>query len=303
MTGKYPRGAAIVMAMGLAAFAAAIAVALQWQQQRWLRQFQYRAEQVQAQTLALAGIHWSRQILYEDRRVSQFDHLNEPWAQRLPPTPLENGDISGDILDAQGLLNVNNLAKGSEEDRAQWRRLLTRVGLPVELVDALEDWVDKDDTPSGPGGAEDSYYSQQSPPSLCANRNVVRIGELLAVRGFTPAMLEKLLPFVTALPTTEPLNVNTAPVEVLVSAIAGLPIEDATRIVAQRNIRPFQNTSAFTQQLPPAANVPAGTTLTVSSNFFLVTVQARQGTTLARARALLKRDQSGWPDIVWQTVE
>ena len=45
--------------------------------------------------------------------------------------------------------------------------------------------------------------------------------------------------------------------------------------------------------------------LAVRSEYFLVSVEARQGTTLARARALLQRASSGrtWPTVVWQVVE
>jgi hypothetical protein len=41
----------------------------------------------------------------------------------------------------------------------------------------------------------------------------------------------------------------------------------------------------------------------VSSNYFIVTVRARQGETVAQARALLKRTQGAWPAVVWQTLE
>ena len=41
------------------------------------------------------------------------------------------------------------------------------------------------------------------------------------------------------------------------------------------------------------------------SDWFLVTIEAIQGDTLARARALLKRSGTAteWPIVVWQTVE
>ena len=50
------RGAAIVMAMLLAALAATIATTLLWQQQRWAGEFERRRDQVQAQALAMAGV-------------------------------------------------------------------------------------------------------------------------------------------------------------------------------------------------------------------------------------------------------
>jgi len=41
----------------------------------------------------------------------------------------------------------------------------------------------------------------------------------------------------------------------------------------------------------------------VTSEFFYVTVEARQGTTRARARALVRRNDADWPAVVWQVVE
>ena len=43
--------------------------------------------------------------------------------------------------------------------------------------------------------------------------------------------------------------------------------------------------------------------LDVKSNYFLVTVVARQGDTRAQARALLERGKGAWPTVVWQTLE
>jgi hypothetical protein len=42
---------------------------------------------------------------------------------------------------------------------------------------------------------------------------------------------------------------------------------------------------------------------TVKSRFFLVSVRARQGDTVAQARALIDRAGSASPRVVWQTIE
>ena len=54
------------MAMLLAALAATIAATLIWQQQRWVGEHERRRDQVQAQALAMAGVQWARQILFEN---------------------------------------------------------------------------------------------------------------------------------------------------------------------------------------------------------------------------------------------
>ena len=50
----------------------------------------------------MAGVQWARQILDDDGRRSEIDHLGEPWALALPPIPMEDGEIRGAIVDAQG---------------------------------------------------------------------------------------------------------------------------------------------------------------------------------------------------------
>lgn len=305
VTRTQSRGAAIIIAMLVAALAAAVAVSVATGQQRWLASVTHRGEQVQAQSLALAGVQWARQILFEDASQGPLDHLGEPWALPLPPTPLENGSIEGRMVDAQGLLNVNNLAVttiiGSTE-RARFERLFDRMGLPRAALEAISDWVDADDI-ARTGGAEDAWYGAQAVPGLAANASIVRVAELSAVRGVTPEMLNAISPYVTALPPDLPLNINTAPPAVLAAAVPGLSDAELAALVASRARRPFGSVGDFHARLPPSAVAADDGTYTVSSHYFLVTVRARQADTQAQARALLRRDAGAWPVVVWQIVE
>ena len=108
---KNAAGAALVLAMLLAALASSIVAGLLWHQQLWLRQYDFQHDQSQAQSLARSGIDWARLILQEDARSSSIDHFGEQWAIRLPATPLENGEIGGEITDQQGLFDVNALVR------------------------------------------------------------------------------------------------------------------------------------------------------------------------------------------------
>jgi len=81
-------GAAVVMAMLLAALAATIAATLLWQQQRWIGEHQHRRDQVQAQALAMAGVQWTRQIVFDNAPAGNVVHLGQPWALRLPAMPI-----------------------------------------------------------------------------------------------------------------------------------------------------------------------------------------------------------------------
>ena len=302
------RGAAIVMAMLLAALAATIAATLLWQQQRWAGEHERRRDQVQAQALAMAGVQWARQILYDNTRSSGTVNLGQPWAFRLPPTPIENGSIGGYIVDAQGRVNVDNLAASASDaapTRAVLQRLFAALGAPMTMLSAITDWVDADDQVTEGGGAEDAYYLAQSVPGLAANAPVRRVAELLAVRGVETATLDRLRPFVDAIDAPAQINVNTAPPEVLMAAIEGLDAATAAAVVAARAQNPYASVADFRARLPRANLQVDEALLTVRSDWFVVSIEARQGDTLARARALLRRSSTGgeWPAVVWQTVE
>jgi general secretion pathway protein K len=298
-------GVAIVLAMLLSALAAAVAVTVFADQRRWAESVLHRRDQVQAQALALAGIQWARQILHDDARNSAIDHLGEPWAVPLPEIPLENGSIRGAIGDAQARLNVNALGAASATagvERTRLQRLFEQRGGPVAALDAIADWIDADSIPR-PAGAEDAYYRALPVAGLAADAPVLRTAELLAVRGVTEDTLAAVAPFISALPVGTPLNVNTAPAEVLATLIDGAPAAGLGELVASRSGKPFTTIAEFRARLPGGATLGSDLGLSVRSDYFFATVEARQGTTLGRARALLQRRAGTWPAVVWQVVE
>ena len=298
------RGAAVIVAMLLAALAAVIGATLLWQQQRWIGEHERRRDQVQAQALAMAGVQWARQIVLDNAPASVV-HLGQPWAFRLPATPIENGSIGGYITDAQAGLNMNNLGANSAlASRSAFQRLFGELGVPVALLNALTDWIDTDDSVTEGGGAEDAYYLAQGVPRLAANAPLRRTAELLGVRGADATLVSRLLPFVDAIDAPTAINVNTAPPEVLMAAIGGLDATGAAALVAARAKAPFASVADFRSRLPGSVTVDE-TMLTVKSDWFLVSIEARQGDTVAHARALLRRSTTSgqWPGVVWQTVE
>jgi general secretion pathway protein K len=301
------RGAAIVLAMLLAALAATIAATLLWQQQGWINDHEHRRNQVQAQALAMAGVQWARQIVFDNAPANAPVHLAQPWALRLPAIPLENGSIAGYIVDAQSRFNINNLSNAQSQaaTRAALARLFAALSLPISLLSAATDWVDADDRVTDPGGAEDAWYMAQATPGLAANAPIWRTNELLAVRSSSNELLARLRPFVTAIDAPTPVNVNTASVEVLSALASGLDRTAVLALVSAREQKPFASAADFRSRLPRTDIAVDETLIDVRSNWFEVSIEARQGDTLARARAMLKRSTVAgeWPVIVWQTVE
>jgi general secretion pathway protein K len=268
------RGVAVVLAMGVVALAAIAAAAMLASQSTWSRHTELRAEHVQAQALVQAGVDYTRALLSEDRRVSSVDHLGEPWALRVPPVPVDNGELSGRIEDQQGAFNVNNLYRNgnlSPAHVAQFRRLLEILALPDSLADAV----------------------------LALNRPLIDVVELARVPGFDAQVRARLRPFVTALPRFSSVNVNTATPEVLAALVRDLELEDARALAEQRNRAYFRNLSECLMKLPPGAGVD-GNDITPASQYFIASVRVTIGEAQARGTALLARESNAWPTVVWR---
>ncbi len=295
-------GVAIVLAMGVVALAAMAATAIMVSQSTWSRERELEVDHVQAQTLISTGVDWVRAVLSDDRRASNVDYLGEPWALRLPPMPVENGELAGYIEDQQGLFNVNNLiteGKLNLTQYARFQRLLAILGLPEALAATLADWIDSDGEPQPQGGAEDAYYLALDPPYLAANQPLVDVAELALVAGYNDQVRATLKPFLTALPMITPVNVNTAPPEVLAAVIDNLDLDAARSLVAARDRAYFRDSADFFNRLPKGASVPPGD-ISVSSNYFLATLRVTVGVAQARGQALLSRPDQKWPTILWR---
>ena len=291
-----------MLAMGVVALAALAATAIMVSQSTWSRQVELTAGHAQAQLLMQAGLDWARAVLSDDRRISNVDYLGEPWALRLPPIPVENGSLVGHIEDEQGKFNLNNLLKNGKVNLSQlenFRRLLSILALPPALAGALADWIDPDSEPQPQDGAEDAYYLSLQPPYLAANRPLIDVAELALVRGFDDDVRAQLRPFVTALPRFTAVNANTASPEVLAAVVEGLSLDAARGLVAQRERTYLRNFSDFFNQLPPGLIVNAEN-ISVSSDYFIASTRITIGGAQAHGSALLARENTGWPAIIWR---
>ena len=284
------RGLALIVAMLVAALTAAVAAALVADESLWSSKVAHRQDQVQAQSLARAGIKWARQILAVTPGAAPIVTLNDPWALPLPPTPIEGGSVEGRITDAQGLFNLGNLAidEPGRGARAGFERLAANLALPADAVPRIANWI----------------ASRQYLAASAGHGAFVPLvaGELAGIPGLAPPTLVALAPYVVALPPKTPLNVNTAPAALLAAALQGLDRDEADALVESRRTRPFTSIEDFRSRLPPGATAGDLDRYAVGSEYFLVAVTAREGDTIADASALL-RTHAGSVTIVWQRVD
>ena len=298
------QGAALILAILVVALATTLGVFMAGQQSMWTQQVGNLAARSQTQALARAAIDWARGVLAEDGRTSKVDHLGEPWARRLGALPVTSATISGAIYDQQALFNLNNLIRNGQDSEADivfFQRLLRQLQLPQDLSNSLRDWIDEDSVVHLPSGAEDAEYLRGDPAFRSANRPLLSVDELYRVRGFNPAHIARLRPFVTALPQPSPINVNTAPREILLALLPDLAETEIGTLLEQRRMAFFKSKQDFRSRLPQAAPTLRDDSFDVTSNYFLAMVDVRSELADTAYLALLARSaNSNWPKLVWQ---
>ena len=144
--------------------------------------------------------------------------------------------------DEGGKINVN------QANEATLTGLFTALGAPLTqiptMVDSLLDWRTGGDQ-SRPFGAKSAYYLKLDPPYVARNGPFESTEELAWVRGFeaNPITL-RLGEYLTA-QAVQGINLNTAPLEVLVAA--GIPPEMAPTIIMTRQQQPLKNYQDLSQ--------------------------------------------------------
>lgn len=297
------RGAAVVVALLIVALTASAAAALVLRQHALVQQTVAARDWEQARWLLRAGMQWACAVLAQDARDSRADHAGELWTVGLPATPVERATLTGEILEAQGRFNLNNLVregKVSERDVEAFERLLRALGLAPELAQTLADWADADNVPRGRAGAEDADYLRAAAPYRAANQPLSDLSELYRVRGFDEAILARLRPFVVALPRRTPVNVNFAPPQVMMAVVPGLTLPEALELARERAARPFRDPDDFRARLPRRQLSVSDEDITVQSDFFLVRGQAELGKVSIRMEALVERSGAALPAVIWQ---
>jgi type II secretory pathway component PulK len=139
-----------------------------------------RTEELRCKWACRAGIEKAVALLNEDTRES--DHLLELWSYN--DTDFNNVSLEGcwynvRVTDEAGKLNINTATK---------EQLMGLPYMEEYIADAIIDWRDKDDTPSGLG-VEGGYYENLPFRYTIRNGPFRTIRELLLVRDVTEQLL------------------------------------------------------------------------------------------------------------------
>jgi general secretion pathway protein K len=250
---------------------------------------------------------------------SDLEDANDTW-------------VAGSIEDAQAKFNLRNLASANalgvgQVDPTQvqaFQKLLAELGVSSELAGPAAQYVRSSlqyslgrtrqsaasatassgvpGVPNVPvpqqGGADGPFTSK---PGLAdgdddsASRPlpIDSMSALLDIPGFTPAVVARLAPFVTVLPTVTPVNVNTATAVVIAATVPGLSLSSAQGLVSTRDQIFFVSTADFVNRaqamVGPALQV-GFTNVDVKTSYFILHGQIRRGRAQLHRDALIYRD-------------
>jgi general secretion pathway protein K len=251
------RGAALLTAMIIVTLVATLAAGMIWQQWRAVQVESAERSRVQSTWILSGALDWARLILREDAKSGGADHLGEPWAVPLAEARLStflaadkaNADdgpeafLSGSITDAQSRYNLRNLVNANKVVPAELealKRLLQVINVTPALADTIANGINDALTPATTTGSSRSAGTPLMPQTV----------DQLAWLGIDADSIERMRPYVVLLPIGTPVNVNTAPKEVLIAAIDGLDLGTAERMVQVRQRQPFKQLQDLKAMLP-----------------------------------------------------
>jgi general secretion pathway protein K len=218
------------------------------------------------------------------QNVQELEQLrNTLLAGGSQTVALGDGKVTIRVIDETGKININALViepGTAQQPTAQpqagardpqttspWiqitQDLFQRLGIDPTLVGAIVDWIDLDDIPTGPGGAESNYYRALEKPYTARNGPMETVTELRLVRGFTDEVLLKLgskrvggmvdpatNAYLTAIPLAQGgswrVNLNTAS-PLLLSSLTREVGQFADLIVQRRNQGRIENINDLQQ--------------------------------------------------------
>jgi general secretion pathway protein K len=281
------------MAMLTVALVATFAAAALWQQWRSIEVEGAERARIQSEWILTGALDWARLLLREDARAGGPDHLGEPWAVPLQEARLSSflaaqenvstdagadvldAFLSGQIIDLQSFLNVNNLAndgKLSTGELTRFQRLFELLQLPSG---ELEQMAENLRLASAPGAGNRPLLPQ-------------RVDQLVWL-GLSPQTVAALRPYVTVLPTSNAqVNINTASAEVIYAAAPALSMAEAQHLVADRDALPFRTLADASRLL--SKPLPDGQGLGINSIFFEVRARLRLDQLVVEERSVVRRD-------------
>lgn len=287
------RGAALITALFIMALVAAAAVILALQQSISIRRTQILLETDQAYLYNQAVTYWAIGLLKSNVQKSTENAIIDYLPKSFPDIKRLQNKISGHIDDMQGKFNLNNLTQ--KGFASKFEKLIKNIDPTIKdelahrIALATQAWITQQNEDAKQDNDFDQYYLKLDPPYRTAHYPMASPSELRLVQDVGPELYRKLEPYITALPTFSPINVNTVSAEVL-SAISSLSTKDAESILKERDNDLFKSAEEFMKNSKVTNAKINIKDITTISGYFLVTATVQSNKNSVTTFSLLKRE-------------
>lgn len=283
-----------------------------------------------------SGFNLARALLEVDGKSTKVDTLKETWAkkEKLAGLTINGASLDMELVDAERFININLLAKKKWQGviLEQLKRLMKALGLREDLALAIQDYIDED--------KEGKYELNSKNAPLDDLKELANIKELDSKTLYGDSTYQPprpgLVQFFTLL-SAGPININTAPKEVLMALHKDIDAEKADLIISQRENKDFEKVDDLTQieglkdlfkesaqsagtsgdgtgSNPAGTGIGTGTgtgteddkppifkeQVVVLSQYFRVTITSRQGNMARKAEGLFKKDKDSVKLLYWK---
>lgn len=303
MPNKSQQGSAIVVALFVVALVVIAATSMFIHLQADTHRTRLFLSSINANFYAKGSVAWAKDQLINDWKFKQSNQVIDKTPIQKPADKINGAIIQNTIEDAEGFFNVNNLT--DEKHRAIFSRLLKTISPDlsndnVQIITlATTDWI----TPNAKNHF-DPFYAKTNPAYRAPHRLMVSASELRLVHGMTHDLFAKLSPFIIALPTTTPININSATPEIIQSLNDKMTSSSAKIIAQEARNNPFPTTTSFLNTDIAKNNSITADEITTKSDYFLLKTSVIISDQTTIIYSLLKRDTSG-PEstvtLLWQT--
>mgnify|MGYP000270502950 CR=1 FL=1 len=253
------KGLALITVLFIFALVSLLAVSMQKRQVMSMAQASATFNRTQAMLLAVSAEDVAKAFLKLDGKRDKDEGQEWDGAVELWNNPvtmeLSGAEVFINIRDLQGLFNLNSLSPGDNANAARQRfeRLLNNLSLPAsasptDIALQTKEWLDTDSSAS-------NTYQNLTPSYSASGMAFSHPSELLLLEGVDRETYLLIEPYVTALPKTAALNINTTHEHILQAWDLKLTLEEAKTVVEKaragscglkvRNDNIFQSTNDF----------------------------------------------------------
>lgn len=288
------QGSALLTALFIMTLVAIVATAMSTRLQLDIYRTRLVITQDKLYLASQAVTFWAlNELINKNNRFTKINKLNMVAQYPKNMERIYNQvQLSGGLYDLQAGFNLNNLIE--KKSIPTFMHLINQVYSKAtgqeraNIALGVKHWL----LTYAPGRGEDiytSYYLSQKPPYYPSHQLIKSKSEFRLIKDVSAPVYLSLDPFITALPESTSININTAPKQVLMSLGDGLSGAQANELITARKDSGITDLKEINELLKKL-NIPTDQ-ITLESQYYLSVAYAKSDEFNLVVYSLLKRSR------------